>query len=134
MFAAFADQGAPWFLNLLGALLILISIAFITYKKTVRLDGLKRSVEKKANALFWKKIELYNFSDFKGVGISTAGRTIARRPQISYFVQLLGLRNLSIPGYSPDKDEVLSKARNIAQFLNLPLDEKSKIGFFGKRL
>jgi hypothetical protein len=135
MFLGFAHQGTPqWFLGIVGAVLILISIASFTYSNVARLDRHKKSVEKTTQSLFWKRTQTHRFTYFKEVGISTASGGGYATVRIKYFVQLLGFRNLSIPGFSDGYDEAVIKAKNIAQLLNLPLDENPKIGFFGKRL
>lgn len=131
MFAAFADQGAPGFLCILGALLILVSIALITYRSTVRIDGLKNFVEKTIKTLFWKRMQTFSVSDFRGVGIATMSNAVSGRTSIYYFAQLLGPKILNIPGRTIDYQEGLAKAMSIARFLNLPLDEKPRIGIFG---
>lgn len=138
MFVGFVHQGqqTPWILGLAGAVLILISPAAFTYSKVVRIDKRKNLVEHAIQTVYWNKRQKQRVTDFREVGISTAagGSSRSRRVRIKYFVQLIGSKNLSIPGFSEDLDETLTKARKIAQLVNLPLAEEPKIGFFGKRL
>lgn len=130
-----AYHKTAWPLILVGVFLIPVSIAVITYSSFATIDAQKKLVEKTIRTLFWKKTWIFSVSDFSGVGISTAsGGSPQGRPKILYFIQMIGLKNLSIPGYYYNKDKALTEARNISKFLNLPLDEEAKIGFFGKRL
>ena len=136
IFVGFVHEGkqTPWVLGLVGAVFILISPAAFTYSKVVRIDKRKNLVEHAIQTLYWNNRQKHRVTDFREVGISTAGGGDSSRVRIKYFVQLIGTKNLSIPGFSEDFDETLVKARKIAQLLNLPLAEEPKIGFFGKRL
>jgi|GEM_PF-4355649 len=136
MFVAFVNQGQeiPWILVFVGAVFLLITPAVFTYTKVVRIDKRRNLVEQTIQTLFWKRRQKRMVTDFREVGISTAGGGGSNRVRIKYFIQLIGSKNLSIPGFSEDSNKTLAKAKKIAQVLNLPLDEEPKIGFFGKRL
>lgn len=128
LFVMFSDQGAPFFLGLLGVIFIIISIAAFTFRKIVRIDKERVLVERAIRAFFWKKVQLIPIEDFNGIGITTGSRsTKYSRPTTIYFVQLLGRKNVSIPDSSPDLGTVLSTARQISGFVNLPIDETPRI-------
>jgi hypothetical protein len=131
---AFAQEGVPWFYGLLGGLLIVISAVCFTYSKVVRIDAQRKLVEKTIRVLSWEKKQTFTLSNFRGVGIATAGGGGRIHPNVKYFVHLLGPENMSIPGFENKYEHALIKAKRIAEFLNLPLDEKPKIAFFGHRL
>lgn len=63
-----------------------------------------------------------------------ATRSRGGRISASYFVQLLGPRNLNMPGMSGDRDGVQSAARELGDYLSLPVDEKPRTVFFRWRL
>jgi len=129
-FVTFADQGAPFYLGPLGIVFIIISIVAFTFRKVVRIDKEQILVERAIRAFFWKKIQPFAIKDFEGIGITTGSRSNKHSgPKIIYFVQLLGRKNVSIPGSSPDLGTVLSRARQISTFANLPLDETPRIRF-----
>jgi len=128
MFLTFSDQGAPFFLGLLGIIFIIISVAAFTFRKLVRIDKKRILVERAIRALFWKKIQLFAIEDFNGIGITKGSRGHKYSgPTTIYFVQLLGRENVSIPGSSPDLGTILSRARQISGFVNLPIDETPRI-------
>ena len=132
MFLAFIKEGkeTPFFLGLLAVIFIILSPAAFTFRKIVRIDKERIQVERAIKAFFWKQVQLFGIKDFKGVGITTgSGSTKYSGPKISYFVQLLGRKNVSIPGYSSDLGTVLSKARQISELVNLPIDETPRIRF-----
>ena len=134
LFLAFADQGAPAFLALLAIILMLVSSVAFTYRSSVRIDKQTMLVEKTLRALCWARTQHFQIQDFQKVGITMGSRSSAGGPTTIYFVQLLGLNNLSIPGSSTDLATILSKARKISEFTDLPVDETPRIGFFGGRL
>ena len=128
LFVTFSDQGASLFLGVLGVVFIIISIAAFTFRKTVRIDKEAVLVERAIGAFFWKQVQLIPIKDFNGIGITTGSRSNKySRPTTIYLIQLLGRKNVSIPGSSPDLDTVLSTARQISGFVNLPIDEKPRI-------
>ena len=134
MFLTFSDRGAPAFLGVLGIILLLISSVAFTYRSSVRIDKRRMLIEKTLGALFWGRTRHFQIHDFQKVGITMGSRTNAGGPTTIYFVQLLGLHNLSIPGSSSDFAAILSKARKISQFIDLPVDDSPRMGFFGSRL
>ena len=128
LYVTFSDQGAPSFLGVLGGIFIIISITAFTFRKIVRIEKEGVLVERAIGAFFWKKVQLIPVGDFNGIGITTGSRsTTYSGPTTIYFVQLLGRKNISIPGSSPDLDTVLSTARQISGFMNLPIDETPRI-------
>ena len=128
LYLTFSDQGAPLFLGVLGVVFILISIAAFTFRKIVRIDKEAVLVERAIGAFFWKKVQLIPIKDFNEIGITTGSRSNKYSgPTTIYFIQLLGRKNVSIPGSSPDLGTVLSTARQISGFVNLPIDEKPRI-------
>jgi hypothetical protein len=130
LFLMFADEGVPFYLGPLGIIFIILSIAAFTFRKVVRIDKERILVERAIKAFFWKKIQLFPIKDFDGVGITTGSRSSKYSgPKIVYFVQLLGRKNVSIPGSSTNLDRVLSRAKQIAGFVHLPIDETPRIRF-----
>ena len=130
-FYIFREHGISWFDGLIGLFILLISAAAFTYSNVVRIDKQGNLVEKITKTLFWEKRQTRMASNFRGVGIATAG---GGPGNVSYFVQLLGSKNMNIPGLNLDYEEVLRKAEDIAQCLNVPVDKKPKIGgVFGLR-
>ena len=132
MFLAFLkqDKDAPFYLGLLGVVFIILSPAALTFRKVVRIDKERIQVERSVKAFFWKQIQLFGVKDFEGVGITTGSNsTDSSGPRIAYVVQLLGRKKVTIPGYSNNLGTVLSKARQIAEFVNLPIDETPKARF-----
>ena len=128
LFVTFADQGVPFFLGLLGVIFIIVSSAAFTFRKLVRISKEGILVERAIRALFWKKIQLLPIEAFHGIGITKGSRgRIGSGPTTIYCVQLLGRKNVSIPGSSPDLGTVLSRARQISGFVNLPIDETPRI-------
>jgi hypothetical protein len=131
IFFVFREKGWQWFEGFMGLLTFYISAAAFTYSNVVRIDKQGNLVEKITKALFWEKRQTRMASNFRGVGIATAG---GGPGNVSYFVQLLGSKNMNIPGFNLDYEEVLRKAKDIAQCLNVPVDEKPRIGaVFGLR-
>jgi hypothetical protein len=127
-FLTLADQGAPLFLGLLGIIFVMISIAAFTFRKLVRIDKERILVERAIGALLWKQIQFFPIEDFNGIGITKGSRSNKYSgPTTIYFVQLLGRKNVSIPGSSPDLGTILSRARQISGFVNLPIDETPRI-------
>ena len=99
-----------------------------TFRKLVRIDKDGILVERAIRAFLWKKIQYFSIADFERIGItkgSRGGRYSG--PTTIYFVQLLGRKNVSIPGSSPDLGTVLSRAHQISRFVNLPIDETPRI-------
>ena len=131
IFFVFREEGLEWFSGFVGLLLFCISAAAFTYSNVVRIDKQGNIVEKITKALFWEKRQTRVASNFRGVGIATAG---GGGGHVKYFLQLLGSKNMNIPGFNLDYEEVLRKAKDIAQCLNVPVDKKPKIGgVFGLR-
>lgn len=127
-FLTLSDQGAPFFLGLLGIIFIIISIVAFTFRKLVRIDKERIRVERAIRAFFWKKTELFPIEDFNGIGITKGSRGHKNSgPTTIYFVHLLGKKNVSIPGSSPNLGAILSRARQISRFVNLPIDEIPRI-------
>ena len=133
-FLILANQEAPFYLGPLGIMFTIISAAAFTFRKLVRIDKEQISVERAIGAFFWKKMQLLPIKDFEGVGI-TKGSSSSKYsgPKTVYFVQLLGRKNVSIPGSSPNLGSILSKARQISGFANLPIDEtpRTRLTVFG---
>jgi hypothetical protein len=67
LFLTFADQGAPFFLALLGGIFIIISSAAFTFRKVVRIDKERILVERAIRAFLWKKRQLIPIEDFDGI-------------------------------------------------------------------
>ena len=128
LFVTFSEQGAPLFLGVLGVIFIIISIAAFTFRKIVRIDKEGVLVERAIRAFFWKQVQLIPIGDFSKIGITTGSRSGEYSgPTTIYCIQLLGRKNVSIPGSSHDLGAVLSTARQISGFVNLPIDEKPRI-------
>ena len=129
LFLTFTDEGAPSFLGLLGIFFIIVSIVASTFRKLVRIDKDRILVERAIGAFFWKKIQYFPIEDFERVGITQGSRGGGKYsgPTTVYCVQLLGRKNVSIPGSSPDLGTVLSRAQQISGFVNLPIDETPRI-------
>jgi hypothetical protein len=124
------DKNAPLYLGLLGVVFTIISPAAFTFRKVVRIDKERIQVERAVKAFFWKQIQLFGVKDFEGVGITTGSSSgDYSGPRIAYIVQLLGRKKVSIPGYSNDLGTALAKARQIAEFVNLPIDETPRMRF-----
>jgi hypothetical protein len=131
IFFVFREEGWEWFSGFIDLLTFYISAAAFTYSNVVRIDKQGNTVEKIIKALFWEKRRMRMASNFRRVGIATAG---GGPGNVQYFVQLLGSKNINIPGLDPGYEDVLRKAEYVAQCLNLPVDEKPKIGgVFGLR-
>ena len=125
IFFVFREKGWQWFEGFMSLLLFGISAAAFTYSNVVRIDKQRNLVEKITKALFWEKRQIRMASNFRGVGIATAG---GGPGNVQYFIQLLGSKNINIPGFDPDYEDVLRVAEDIGQFLTLPVNEKPKIG------
>jgi hypothetical protein len=124
-------EGRQWFLGFIGFLFLLISAAAFTYSNVLRIDKQGNLVEKITKALFLEKRKARRVSNFRGVGIATAGGGGGRA---KYLVQLLGSKNMTVPGFENTYEYALMKARDVAECLNLPVYEKAKIAFFGHRI
>lgn len=114
MFLAFLkqDKDAPFCLGLLGVIFIILSPAAFKFRKVVRVDKERIQVERAVKAFFWKQIQLLGVKNFESVDITKVGsNTEHSGPRRSCFVQLPGMKNESIPGYSYDLGTALSKAR-----------------------
>lgn len=130
LFLAFVNQNknTPLFLGLVGIVFIIISPAAFTFRKLVKIDKERIHVERVIKAFFWNKKQSFPVEDLDGVSITTGSSSNKYSgPKIIYFVQLLGRKNVSIPGSSQNLDTVLSKARQISGFLNLPIDETPRV-------
>ena len=115
----------------LGCFFLLISAACFTYSNVLRIDKRGNLVEKITKALFLERRQMRRVSNFRGVGIATAG---GGRSGVKYLVQLLGSKNMTVPGFENTYEHALIKAKDVAECLNLPVDEKPKIAFFGYRI
>ena len=73
-FLMFSDQGAPFFLGLLGVIFIIVSSAGFTFRKLVRIDKERMLVERAIKAFFWKNIQLFPIRAFDGIGITKGSR------------------------------------------------------------
>ena len=51
-----------------------------------------------------------------------------------FFVQLLGSKNLNIPGTSSNKEAIVSLAEDVGDYLSLPVEKEPKFVFFQMRL
>lgn len=130
-----AEGAGIAFLLLFASALAVVSIAVFTATNVVIVDKEKQTVEKRFGAIVFSRNQRYRFSDFSGVGIMMAGRDAAQGGAITvYFAQLLGKTNLKLPAGSTNKAEILSRAKEVAEYMSLPLDENPGMGFFGKRL
>jgi hypothetical protein len=128
-FYVYRQEGVDWFIGFIGFLFLLISAVCFTYSTVVRIDRRRNLVEKITQALFLKKGQIRRVSSFRGVSIIKAAGSSGGRPNMKYFVKLRGSKNMSIPGLEPEYEYALMKAREIAQFLNLPVDEKPRTEF-----
>jgi Na+/H+-translocating membrane pyrophosphatase len=129
----FSDEGAPVFLGVIGLALLLVSIMCFTLKIIVRMDNRTGNIEKSISTFFWKKEQSYSIADFTGVGIGTGGESYTKTSTV-YGVQLLGKKNLSLPGMSGNKERVMSLADQVGDYLKLPVDKKPKMAFFRWRI
>ncbi len=130
---AFAHEGAPVFLGIIGLALLFLSVICFTFKKIVRMDKRAGNVKESISTIFWKKAQSFSIADFTGVGIGTGGHSY-NVTSTRYCVQLLGPKNLNIPGMSSNKEAMISLAEDVGNYLNLPVDKKPKMVFFQKRL
>ena len=130
-----AEGGAIAFLLLITLVLAIVSAAVFTATNRVVVDKESKRVEKTLGALVFSNTQRYRFSDFTAVGIVTGGRSSAQGGAVTvYSVQLIGKENVKLPPGLTDLEEILSSAQQVAEYMSLPLDEKPKMGFFGKRL
>lgn len=134
MSIAFAADGAPAFLGVLGAALLILSAVAFTYRSAVRIDRQTGRVVRTRRALIWTHVRDFPLADFQGVGVGMATRSRGGRSSASYFVQLLGPRNLNMPGMSGDRGGVRSAARELGEYLRLPVDDNPRTVFFRWRL
>lgn len=130
---AFAHEGAPVFLGVIGLVLLFLSIMCFTFKKIMRMDKRAGNIKNSISTFFWKKAQCYSIADFTGVGIGTGGHSYYVTGT-RYCVQLLGSTNLSIPGMSSNKEAIMSLAEEVGNYLNLPVDKEPKKMFFQMRL
>jgi len=130
-----AEGGGTLFLALLAAALALVAGAAFSARHTVRVDVGKAAVHVALGTLNLDWSRRYPLGDFRAVGIVSGGRSSASGGATAvYWVQLIGKRNLKLPGGSSDRREIVSVAREVAEFAALPLIEEPRIGFFGARL
>jgi hypothetical protein len=134
MSIVFAADGAPALLGVVGAVLLVLSAAAFTYRSSVRIDRQTGRALRTRRALIWTQVRDFPLADFQGVGVGMATRSRGGRTSASYFVQLLGPRNLNMPGMSGDRGDVQSAARELGDYLSLPVDEKPRTVFFRWRL
>lgn len=133
---AFHSEGAPIWLSPAGLLLLFLSVISFTFRKIVRIDKRTGKIEKCLSCLLWRKTQLYSISEFTGIGIGMAGTSSATfdiRGKSVYFLQLLGARNLSIPGMTNNKEAMISLAEQVGEYLNLPVEKTPRIVFFQSR-
>jgi len=129
-----AGAEAPWFLGLVSIGLLLVAAAAATYKHRVFIDRQRETIDTVRRLLLWTFSRVYRVADFDGVGITMGGGGSNGRQHSVYFVQLLGSRNVSIPGTTSSLAEARSKAHRIGEFLSIPVDDLPRAGWFGKRL
>jgi hypothetical protein len=130
---AFAHEGAPALLGVVGALLLLLSIVCFTFKKVVRMDKRTGKIETILSMFLWRQTQRYSVSDFAQVGIGMGGNDYIKT-STRYFVQLLGPTNLNIPGTSSNKEAIVALAGEVGDYLDLPVEREPKLMFFQKRL
>jgi hypothetical protein len=130
-----AQGGGVGFLLLFTLSLAVVSGAAFTAKYEVALDVRGKSVKKTVGALNLVWNEQYALRDFRAVGIVTGGRSAAGGGSTTvYSVQMVGKTNVKLPGGSSDRDSILSSAKEVADYVSLPLDDEPRMGFFGARI
>ncbi len=130
MSIAFTADGAPAFLGVLGAVLLILSAVAFTYRSAVRIDRQTGRVVRTRRALIWTQVRDFPLADFQGVGVGMATRSRGGGSSASYFVQLLGPRNLNMPGMSGDREGIRSAARELGEYLSLPVEDNPRTIFF----
>lgn len=128
----FAGEGSPAFPALLGVLQLLVAAVCWSYTSAVRLDRRGR-IERRRRWLFWEQVRRHSPKDFRAVGVGMAADPSGYTTRAKYFIQLLGAENFSFPGLSSDRDAVVSKAHEVGQLLDLPVEDEPKRVFFQLR-
>lgn len=134
MSIVFRNEGAPIWMGVVGIAFLFLSAVSFSFSKTVRIDKPNGQVEYLSSCFLWNKKERQAISEFTGVGIGMAGGSGAYGTSTKYFVQLLGARNLNIPGMSIDKAAIISLAEQLGASIGLPVEKEPRMVFFRSRL
>lgn len=129
------EHGIGWVLVVGGLLLLLLSALAFTARREALIEPARDAVALVTRTLGWKREEHHALSSFRGVGIVTGGTGVDEgATEVTYQVQLIGPRNLSLPGVGTDREAALARARELADRTGLLLDETPAVGFAGHRL
>lgn len=132
---AFADEDVPLLLfGIGGAALVAAGVVAWSFRHSVRLDRHAGQVEKTIETRMWKRVERHPLGRFHGVGIGMAGDGGSYKSGTRYLLQLLGPRNVNLPGTTADKDRILELAQQVGEYLGLPVDAEPRMVFFRSRL
>lgn len=129
LFLMAAREGAPFFLVLVGLVLLAISVTAFTYRSVVRIDRERGQVIRRRSNFFWKQSREYSLSSFRSVGLGMAGQASMTTSSL-YSVRLLGSDAVNLPGMIGNRQGIASMARQLAEYARLPMDEKPRFAFF----
>ena len=117
-----------------GFLMGLIGVAAATAGRQVWVDRERDAVDVTTRVGGYRWQRQLRVSSFHSVGLVTGGSNGQGAARIVYWVQLIGAENLTLPGGDTDLTPMLEKARELAEYASLELEEKPAVAFMRWRL
>ena len=131
------DKSILWLFNIVGLIMIIISLLLFTYNSEVKINKYNSTITQETRFLFQNFSNKYFINQFVevGIGILGAGGS-AKGSVVTYQVVLIkkDKKILKLPGVIEDNYTATKLAQKLSNYINLPLSSKPKTVFFNKLL
>ena len=107
-----------------GLVLLLVAVVCFTYRHTVHVDVDSDYVEQYRRFLFRERYRGFLFSSFDSVGVATVLGGGLRPVYLAQVLELRGRSRLILPGLHLGLENARNEARELAQRLGLPLEQR----------
>ncbi len=128
------DEFAFPILIVAGLAMGVIGMAAATAARQVWVDRERDAVDITNQIVGYRWQRQLRVSSFHSVGLVTGGSSSHGSRQVVYWVQLIGAQNFTLPGGDTDMAPMLERARELAEYTSLALEEEPAVAFMRWRL
>jgi hypothetical protein len=127
-------QATPFLLPIIVLLFLLPSI-LLHAESILEIDLKERKLNRKVRIFSWTASKPYCFSDFYSISIrksTTPVGSFIEHAYTSYYIELIGQKQICIPGESADLHAITGKAEELARLLGLSIVSRPNIPSTGQ--